>query len=125
MSTKAAFPKQDWTPRRRGAIYCSPACGGNCTYAAFLAAIKAGDKLAARCGPGYTRRVWENLGWHFQAEISAGRLRVHRDRWDSFSAYLGEYCGKGKTPKAAIQQVVDIAKAHIRQIQASIEGLEP
>lgn len=30
--------ERDWTPRRRGAIYCSPLCGDDCTWAAYLAA---------------------------------------------------------------------------------------
>ncbi len=122
----ATFPKQDWTPRRRGAIYCSPACGGNCTYADYLAAIKASHKLAAGCGAGYTAHVWENLGWHHEAKSPDGRIQVHPSHEGTqYTASVGDgsYWGLGGTPKAAINQALDVAKSHIRKLQALIEGL--
>lgn len=66
-----------WKPVRRGAIYCSPACGGGCTYEAYLQATIAAHKLALQCGTGFTPRVWENLGWHYAANSKSNQIKVH------------------------------------------------
>lgn len=59
--------ERDWTPKRRGKIYCSPACGLGCTHAEFMTATRKAKALVKRLGAGWKPRVWENLGWHYEA----------------------------------------------------------
>lgn len=56
---------QSWTPVRRGNAYCSPACGGRCTYSAYTHAHERAGQLVDTLGLGWSPRVWENLGWHW------------------------------------------------------------
>lgn len=42
-----------WTPRRRGLIYCAPACGAGCTAAQHAHAVRLGRALARRLGRGW------------------------------------------------------------------------
>lgn len=65
--TEAQLAKERYTPVRRGAIYCSPFCGHGCTWAKHQAAVKAAKALCKVLGKGWTPRVWENLGWHYEA----------------------------------------------------------
>jgi hypothetical protein len=65
-----------WTPRRDGAIYCSPACGGRCRWADFEAANARAGTLARQLGHGWQPRVWENLGWHVQVKKGGATVTV-------------------------------------------------
>jgi len=112
-----------WKPIRVGVAYCSPACGGGCTYAEYLAAIKKGDALAAKCGPGYTRRVHENLGWHFCAEFKSIRVYQHTSK-NFWASVNGLYSGSASTPKQAIANAIQAARFHRDQITALLRGLE-
>jgi len=124
----ATDPTRDWTPRRKGAVYCSPACGGGCTHAAHRAASRAAAALAARLGHGWKPRVWENLGWYYAAEVPTpkgwagfdGRLEVHPvltgggkgkpARFVRYDAYLGSYVGSGRAPEEAVLAAVHDAR---------------
>lgn len=55
-----------WTPVHRGNVYCSPRCGGGCTWAAHQKAVRDADALAHRIGDGWEPDVWENMGWHWR-----------------------------------------------------------
>lgn len=73
-----------WRPVRCGPRYCSPACGGGCTWAAYKGAVKAAAALAKRLGPQWKVLVWENLGWHYEVHCkgvqvypSCGGKRFH------------------------------------------------
>ena len=61
--------ERDWNPVRKGDVYCSPACGANCTHKAYEDAINKATKLAEKCakeiGGEWEIKVWENLGWHW------------------------------------------------------------
>jgi len=65
-----------WSPVRKGNIYCSPGCGGGCTWEAYEAAVAHASELCERLGEGFEPRVWENLGWHFEAVAHDRRIRV-------------------------------------------------
>lgn len=70
--------KRSWTPKRRGAIYCSSACGHGCTWAAYIQAVQEASYLATvlnRKGAGWKPRVWENLGWYYEAY--SGNVHVY------------------------------------------------
>lgn len=107
-----------WTPIKNGEEYCSPLCGGKCTYSAYLRAIENGDKLASQAGKGYTRVVRENVGWHFSAIDSSGHMKVYRDGNRNYSALFGGlgpggiYTGRGSTAKSAIIDAINKAKKH-------------
>lgn len=59
---------------RRGAFFGSPQCchARLCTLAAYEQAIEEGRRLVAHLGPGWTLRVWENLGWFYAASLQSG-----------------------------------------------------
>jgi|GEM_PF-852899 len=124
-----------WTPRRRRAngvdLYCSPRCGGGCTWADYRLAHKDGAGLARRLGAGWTVEVWENLGWHYQAVSPCGRFKVSCDpgngyRGSTFTAFLGDtggHCGgtwakTADTPEEAILAVAREAVADLHKIGA-------
>lgn len=78
----------NWTPVRKGKIYCSTSCGGKCTFAAFSAATENAARLASLLGPGWTPHVWENLGWHYSAENEKAKAEVHRhDQTAGYTLY--------------------------------------
>src|SRR4051812_35218771 len=71
-----------WKPRRIGPLYCSPACGGRCTWEEHQAALRAAQSLATNLETLTGRRgwklvIWENLGWHSKAVSPCGRIKVH------------------------------------------------
>jgi hypothetical protein len=134
------MPGLSWKPQLHGEIYCSPACGGRCTKAAHDAAQEQAAALATRLGPGWTARVWENLGWHFSAISSCKRIEVYPSCSNqaphqvlSYHALLGEptrgggvggiWTGSGETPELAVSTAVKAAKEKVAWFQAIIEGL--
>lgn len=65
---EAKSSSQCWTPQiKPGGIYCSPACGFNCTRVAYDRAVVEAAALATQMGEGWYPKVWENGGWHFKA----------------------------------------------------------
>ena len=123
--------ERDWTAKRNGAIYCAPACGGNCTWAAYQKAVKDSARLAEECGHGYIGRINENLGWHFGAISPCTRIYVYKSGGDSrYGALLGEpgsysgrYTGKGETAKEAIAQAIAAARADMESIAEMLIGI--
>jgi hypothetical protein len=131
-----------WKAVHRGEIYCAPACGGGCTYAAFL---KANADAARLCetldrttgSNGWTPRVSENIGWHYSAISPCGRLKVHPETCPPesgpryYSAFLGAAgeCGgtwseSGKTPAKAVQAVIAVGRKALAGYGALLSGLE-
>ena len=116
-----------WTPRRRGALYCSPACGGRCTLAAWRSANAAAGALASRLGPTWVPVVVENLGWRYGAGVAlprggpAGldaRLEVRANVVDGllrgYTAFLGGgYSEAAPTPETALRRCVRRAEADL------------
>lgn len=98
-----------WEPVRRGGVYCSPACGNGCTWPEYQEATTAAEKLCGILGDGWKPRVWENLGWHYEAHSPDGRLKVSPlTGGDGYIALLGrpdepggKWSGIGETPQAA------------------------
>jgi hypothetical protein len=103
-----------WEPIRKGAIYCAPACGGSCTWAAHQRAVKDASALAKELGVGWHSRVWENLGWHHEAKFNSGsnmEFTVHRyspkHRYWASLRDGGQFTADANTPKEAVALVVD------------------
>lgn len=69
--------EERWTPVRRGDVYCSPACGNNCTVYDFEAAHTNAQALVSVLGPKWKPRVWENLGWHYAAVLYMEDIDCH------------------------------------------------
>jgi hypothetical protein len=106
--------------------------------AGFEKAVNNARALAKALGNGWTGRVWENLGWHYEAKSPCRRIEVYTciidGKPDSYGAmlhepggngmptYLGEP-GRGKTPHKALASVVRNAKQRVATIQAIVEGL--
>ena len=76
--TPLASPDR-WTPVLNGKTFCSPACGFKCTKAAFDAATDGARSLVNQLGSGWEPRVWENLGWHFEATRRGATVAVNDD----------------------------------------------
>lgn len=121
---KTTTDKQDWTPRRRGRLYCSPACGGGCTHAAFTKATRSAQALAERLGPKWKPRVWENLGWHFSAASDVGEVHDHgsnlgaRRFWADLKADGSQFEAEGSTPEVAIENAIRPARELMKAIEA-------
>lgn len=127
--SKPTWPKGAWTPRRRGDVYCSPACGGNCTFKAFNSATFKASLLCEKLGAGWEPDVWENLGWHHAVISPCRRIRLSGG-YGQYIAFLtekgesgGRYVADGRTPKSAIRACVAEAKADLAKIGATITGL--
>lgn len=133
MTKKLTNPKPlSWKPVRRGDTFCAPACGHGCTVQEYERAKISAKTLCENLGPGWKPNVWENLGWHFNAISSCGRLKVHTDGLlsRSFRAYLGEasssggrWAERGSTPKAAVAAVKSKARAELAYIASLLDGL--
>jgi hypothetical protein len=118
-----------WKAIRRGSIYCSPACGGGCTYAAYQKACRDAAALAKRMGNGWTPRVHENLGWHWCVISPCKRITL-RKTGDCYCALFGEagsmsgqWLCTAKIPKAAVANVIAVAKSELAKIGAFLQGL--
>ena len=138
MSKKAKKEERDelsWTPKLWQGKFCSPACGRGCTLAEHNAAFQAGKKLAAECGPSFTVRIWENLGWHYAAISADGRLKVRApDRdGDTYTVFAGEPDGHisgrfvehGKTVKEAIEAIAERCRTELVEIVRLLGSCTP
>ena len=63
-----------WEPILKGETYCSLACGCKCSKAEHGRAVEKAKELAGMMGPGWKPRVWENGGWHFDAEFELNEV---------------------------------------------------
>lgn len=102
-----------WTPVRRGPVYCSPACGYDCKQVDYDRCVLAANELAASLGQGWTPRVWENLGWYYEARLvcNVGHTRVSPPQgptpadkwWASFELKGGgQWIGCGDSADQAV-----------------------
>ncbi len=70
--------KLSWKPKRRGPIYCAPACGRGCTKTMYDQAVKHAKQTLRRMKTrGWEVRVWENLGWHYMLTNKLCGLSLH------------------------------------------------
>jgi hypothetical protein len=109
-----------WKARRRGDLYCSPACGGACTWAAYTKAKAEAVALTKRLGPGWKSRVWENLGWHYEARDSSGLISVSCRGGTYTAIFNGQWVSYGRTPKSVVKKVVREARENVARLSAAI-----
>lgn len=128
-----------WKACRRGEIYCAPACGFECTWSDYQQAKRNAAKLCIRLDTafkvkGWKPHVWENLGWHYSAISSCGRIKVHPchhgSRILSYTAFLnavnafgGRWAEQGNTPDKAVRNVLKVANAEIGCLLSIVRGL--
>ena len=136
MTTATTWDKGAWTPRHRGHIYCSPACGGRCTREAFEISTQRAKALCRRMGSGWKPKVWENLGWHYKVVSPCNRMTIcgiHYGAADEcYYVTLGRPNETGirwtenephNDPKALVKKIVAKVKQEIKDMQVMIEGL--
>ena len=130
--SRAGAPRDGWTAVRRGHIYCAPLCGGGCTWAAFKLAEHAAAELAKKLGPGWSPRVWENLGWHCSVLDPTGALKVYVNHSGkgviTYSAHLGGENGgrwvkSGRTPRTAIRAVAREAMGELHSFLGVLRSI--
>lgn len=82
-------------------------------------------------GKGWTTRVHENLGWHYNVISPCGRIKICGDG-DSYTAFLGDKKDKfcvgtwavsATTPEDARDAVIAHAKKQLKKIDAALKGL--
>ena len=125
---------KNWTPIRRGKLYCSPRCGCRCTYAQFQQATKSAKALAKKLGPQWQINVWENCGWHWQ--VFCGVVEILPDKPSGFSCWIQttpQFIDCGRTPEFAFKNALKkmqacfdaLATHHSQVVHAMIGGAPP
>lgn len=119
-----------WTPRRRGAFFCAPACGRGCLKVEHDAAVRLARTMASHLGTGWKPEVWENLGWHAKAVDSSGRWEVcankdFKGKVCHYTAYLGDariqggiWVEQAKTPVDAVKKTLATARKNVLALNA-------
>lgn len=125
--------RDEWKAVRRGSIYCAPRCGGGCTWEAHLAAKRAGAILARVLGKGWKARIWENLGWHYEAFHPVGIKVSEYFHGAKFLYYhastddriMPQHRAEGSSAREAVANLLRSVQATARQAKrasAAIEG---
>lgn len=121
-----------WKPRRRGNIYCSPACGRGCTAAEYVGAKEEAEAMASKA-KGFEPRVTENLGWHASAEALDGHITIRKTgkKYHALASVTNAYAGNpewgsvsGRTPQQAVDKIRAGLKHKIAKLQEFLEKLE-
>ena len=117
----------DWKPRLRGANYCSPACGGNCTKADYEAVVAQAAKAVKLLGPGWEPHVWESFGWFY--DVRYGGTTVSGIK--TYTAFINDVPGgggiwaeHGNSPREALCNAIAAAKADIARRTAALANAE-
>ena len=130
---------KSWQPVRKGAVYCSPACGAGCLHKDYLEVVDSARRLARIMGPGWTPQVRENLGWYAGVVSPCGYLSVriyfseaHRAGQRYYSVFLsdtphqqgGRWTGSSEDPQEAVQQAVAKLALEAEQLNKVLEAVE-
>lgn len=128
---KASF----FRPVRRGAIFCAPFCGRGCTHEEHIRAKRKAKELAGRLGKGWSVRVYENLGWHYNVVSPCGHMAVTESRHRGKNHYVayfsdeqqgngcsGIFAADGSSPRAAINAAVEQARNKWATISKMLMG---
>lgn len=115
--------------KRLGKLYCGAACGRGCTWAECQKAIIQANRLLKRLGKGWKPRVWENLGWHYEAVSRDDTMSVSPRMIGGYAAYFnfpgrggGRWVGDGPTPIAAVKSALKLARDELAYIQTAIDS---
>lgn len=119
---------RDWTPRRRGEVYCAPACGRGCTWSEYERALEKAQQLADSLGPNWQPKVWENLGWHYKARIP--HVAVHQNGTNSFTAFFdatdpdsgaGTWTATADSPQKAVDEALREGERRLELLRSAVE----
>lgn len=137
---KPTWPKGAWTPVRRGKLYCFPACGGGCTWAAYQKAKRDGELVARLLGSNWRARISENCHWFWCVELDSGLndfvLSIHPSEHKgkiTYSALLGRRPGGDtafhstkhfKNPRDAARNQMRLYRAYVYKHDAQLAALE-
>lgn len=116
-----------WKPRRSGAIYCAPACGGRCTYEAFQRATREANALCKKLGEGWQPTVWENLGWHWcvqkgvkeyfaDTEFVSVCLSGDGKTYRAEVHFTEQFFGNDRHPVLAVEKAFKAAQQHVNNV---------
>jgi hypothetical protein len=127
-----ARKEPDWKPRRRGAIYCSPACGAGCTKADFDDATERARLTCEALGPGWKPHVWENLRWHAQAikgQMGAAPLcEVTIERpgigYRCSLQTNPQFVTRSRSPRAAVRRALEQLRARTADLLLAAREIE-
>ncbi len=118
--------KLSWKPVLKGKIYCSPACGGNCTLAQFNQVTKLAIALAKRLGDGWEPVVKENLHWFWCVHNKKACLTIWPGITGDYSAWyepgVKQWIYDAKTPEKAIKLAVNAARAEMKKANAAFDA---
>ncbi len=130
---------RDRNPRRNGDIYCSPACGCNCTWNEYQQAHRNALALAEYLGPGWETNVWENGGWNY--EVKNGLIELHPNYarlTAKNGAELKHFVGfslfiqtnpqlavlNGKDPDELLNQAHELMQEHVSALQGQLDLMQ-
>lgn len=128
-TTPLSMPDR-WTPILDGDVYCSPACGGGCKKADFDQATESANALVAQLGIGWQPRVWENLGWHYEATKRSATVTA--DRNGLYTADIRFYMSEGiqscisetrSCPRDAVGAVIEVLNDRIAVLKRALVSL--
>lgn len=131
--------KLSWKARRRGRIYCAPACGAGCLYAQYQEQVQLGKKMRLSM---YNPKQWrasvrENLHWYVCLEHvpTNGFLTVwvYGARYAALLSLDMSHAGdmdwsdhrSFRTPQAAVNHIVTLANTVMAKKNAVLERLQP
>lgn len=124
-----------WVAVRRGKIYCAPACGSNCTFAAFSKATELASKLCAKLGPEWEPRITENMGWHYRAVALGGLVVVNPCEDEYYAAYCssgdgvcmesGFISGYHGDPRKAVDELIEKITAQHDRLHSILRTVSP
>lgn len=119
-----------WTPKLRGKIFCSPACGFGCKKVDFDRATEQATSLANQLGGGWEPHVWENCGWYFEVQKRTATVSVERDGQYEASVRFcfdeaHELCISEirVNPRDAVEAVIEVLKGKIIVLNRSLQSL--
>ena len=120
---------------------CSRWCGGHCRQADHDRATKEAQKTADSLrGVGWAPRVWENLGWHWEATNGAVRVDCHNGRFSAWIAFddllvsetatrghthgtVTQFFGYGATAQIAVDEALAKLAAYTEKLLAESAAL--
>ena len=109
------------TPVSNGNTYCAPFCGRGCTYSEFDIATAEANQLVIELGEGWKSRVWENLGWHYEAKKSFASVIKHRDKYTCyFNTPQKQFISQSSDAKSAVSKCILHAKKYVHALNISI-----
>ena len=122
--------KKNWIPVVRGAVYCSPACGGGCTRKDFNRAMQTAQALLRKMkSKGWILDVWENNGWHCALQSKDG-LELHvsfdhsgRPSYWCLAQYplpFGSASGHYKDPNRAVKAALSASLLKVNDLAAKV-----